>query len=89
MAGHFQLRPMVEKREKNFHTRHKSSSLCLLDLFIQYVSSTYTLTCLKKKQGLKRVKLNFQEEYSMNESTVEHLGKIWEGFRVLLYYFIR
>ena len=36
-CGHFQLRPMVEKREKNFHTRHKSLSLCLLGLFIQYV----------------------------------------------------
>ena len=36
--GHFQHRPLVEKKgKKTFHTRHKSLPLYLLDLFRQYV----------------------------------------------------
>ena len=31
----------------------------------------------------------FEKSMGRNESTVEHLGKVWEGIRVRSYYFIR
>ena len=48
-CGHFQLRPLVEKRNKLSHETQKFISLFVRPFYT--VCSTYTLTCLKKNKA--------------------------------------